>query len=59
MIIEKPEPVVDGWAEAEAALAAAQRMPGGLERIVALKKAGLLRRKADERRTAIRTTRKD
>jgi len=54
MIIEKPEPEVDGWAEAEAALAAAQRMPGGNERIDALKKAGQLRFRADQRRRAIR-----
>jgi hypothetical protein len=43
-----------GWAAAEAALAAAQQMPGGRERIAALKEAGLLRFKADERRRAIR-----
>jgi len=50
----KPEPNVDGWNEAEAALAAAQQMPGGPERIAALKKAGQLRFAADERRRAIR-----
>lgn len=43
-----------GWVAAEAALAAAQQMPGGRERIAALKEAGLLRFKADERRRAIR-----
>jgi hypothetical protein len=43
-----------GWNEAEAALAAAQQMPEGPERIAALKKAGQLRFEADERRNAIR-----
>jgi hypothetical protein len=41
-----------GWNEAEAALAAAQQMPQGPERIAALKKAGQLRFEADERRKA-------
>jgi hypothetical protein len=54
MHLRKPEPEVDGWAEAEAALAAAQQMPGGPERVAALKKAGQLRFRADERRRAIR-----
>jgi hypothetical protein len=54
MKTKKPEPEVDGWAAAEAALAAAQQMPGGPERITALKKAGLLRFKADEGRRTIR-----
>jgi hypothetical protein len=54
MIIDEPEPEVDGWNEAEVALAAAQQMPGGPERIAALKKAGQLRFRADERRRAIR-----
>jgi hypothetical protein len=54
MIISKPEPEDDGWGEAEAALTAAQQMPGGPERIAALKKAGQLRFEADERRRAIR-----
>jgi hypothetical protein len=43
-----------GWVAAEAALAAAQQMPGGRERIAALKEDGLLRFEADERRRAIR-----
>jgi hypothetical protein len=51
---QKPEPEVDDWDEAEAALAAAQQMPGGPERVAALKKAGQLRFTADERRRAIR-----
>jgi hypothetical protein len=54
MKTKEPEPEDDDWAAAEAALAAAQRMPGGPERIAALKEAGLLRFKADERRKAIR-----
>jgi hypothetical protein len=43
-----------GWNEAEAALAAAQQMPQGPERIDALKKAGQLRFEADEHRNALR-----
>ena len=54
MMIDEPESKVDGWAEAEAALAAAQQMPEGPERVAALKKAGQLRFEADERRRAIR-----
>jgi hypothetical protein len=54
MKIKEPEPEDDDWAGAEAALAAAQQMPVGPERIAALKEAGLLRFKADERRRAIR-----
>jgi hypothetical protein len=38
------------WRAAEAALAAAQQMPAGPARFAALKKAGQLRLKADERR---------
>jgi hypothetical protein len=54
MIISETEPEVDGWDQAEAALAAAQQMPGGPERIAALRKAGQLRFRDDERRRAIR-----
>jgi hypothetical protein len=54
MIISEPEPEDDGWRAAEAALAAAQQMPGGPERVAALKKARQLRFTADERRRAIR-----
>jgi hypothetical protein len=54
MHVKKPEPEVNGWAEAKAALAAAQQKPGGPERVAALKKAGQLRFRADERRRAIR-----
>jgi hypothetical protein len=59
VMIDELESKVDGWAEAEAALAAAQQMPEGTERIDALKKAGLLRLKVDERRTAIRNARQN
>jgi serine/threonine protein kinase HipA of HipAB toxin-antitoxin module len=38
------------WRAAEAALAAAQQMPVGPARVAALKDAGQLRLKADERR---------
>jgi hypothetical protein len=48
------EPEDVGWVAAEAALAAAQQMPGGRERIAALKEAGLLRFEADERHRALR-----
>jgi hypothetical protein len=54
MYVKKPESEVDGWDEAEAALAAARQMPGGPERIAALKKAGQLRFSADELRRVIR-----
>jgi transcriptional regulator with XRE-family HTH domain len=47
-------PISRRKAEAEAVLAAAQRMPEGPKRIVALKKAGQLRFRADQRRRAIR-----
>ena len=52
--VRDPEPEGDGWDEAEAALAAAQRMTGGPKRIEALRKAGQLRFDADECRRAIR-----
>jgi hypothetical protein len=48
------EPEDVDCAAAEPPLAAAQQMPGGPERIAALKKAGLLRFKADERRGTLR-----
>jgi hypothetical protein len=54
LTISEPEPEADGWDDAEAALAAAQQMPGGAERIAAPRKAGQLRFRADERRRAIR-----
>ena len=54
MKIKKSDPYDNRWAAADAALAAAQQMPGGPERVAALKKAGQLRFRADERRRAIR-----
>ena len=45
--------VEEEWKAAEAALAAAQKMPGGPERFEALKRAGQLRYEADKRRRAI------
>jgi hypothetical protein len=45
--------VEEEWRAAEAALANAQKMPGGPERIEALKKAGQLRYEADKRRRLI------
>ena len=38
------------WEAAQAAVSAAQKMPGGPERIEALRKAGQLRFEADKRR---------
>jgi len=38
------------WRAAEAALAAARQMPGGPARVAALKEAGQLRFRADQRR---------
>jgi hypothetical protein len=54
MKIKQPETEDEDWAAAEAALAAAQQMSGGPERVAALKQAGQLRFRADERRRAIR-----
>jgi hypothetical protein len=54
MQTKESEPEDVDWAAVEAALAATRQMPGGPERIAALKKAGLLRFKADERRRALR-----
>jgi hypothetical protein len=45
--------IEDQWRAAEAALADAQKMPGGPERIEALKRAGQLRYEADKRRRLI------
>jgi len=49
---EEPS-VEEEWRAAEAALAAAQKMPGGPERIEALRRAGQLRYEADKRRRSI------
>ena len=47
----KPKtPEDEDWRVAEMALAAAQKMPGGPERINALRQAGRLRFEADRRR---------
>jgi hypothetical protein len=54
MKVKQPETEDEDWAAAEAALAAAQQMSGGPERVAALKQAGQLRFRADERRRAIR-----
>jgi hypothetical protein len=45
--------VEEEWRAAEAALADAQKLPGGSERIEALKRAGQLRYEADKRRRSI------
>jgi hypothetical protein len=44
------------WDAAQAALAAARKMPGGPERIEALRKAGQLRFEADKRRRQLERT---
>jgi len=44
--------VEEAWREAEAALEKARSMPGGAERIEALKQAGRLRLQADKLRHA-------
>jgi hypothetical protein len=56
MFVKKPEPEVQGWDDAEAALAAAQRMPGGPERIAAFKKAGQLQPTSAAGQSEIRNT---
>jgi len=50
MKLRKSRPKDKNWRAAEAALAAAQQMPVGPARFAALKEAGQLRLKADERR---------
>ena len=52
--MEQGQPQDDGWEAAEAALKAAQNLPGGQARFDALRKAGELRFAADERRRARR-----
>jgi hypothetical protein len=55
MISQKEEQCVEEeWQAAEAALRAAQKLPGGIERFEALRKAGQLRYDADKRRREIR-----
>jgi hypothetical protein len=48
--LKNTQPEDDGWEAAQAALAAAQNLPVGSERLVALRKAGKLRFEADEKR---------
>jgi hypothetical protein len=48
-----PSEVQEQWQAADAALSAAQKLPGGPERIEALRKAGRLRFEADKRRRAL------
>ena len=50
--------VEEDWLAADAALTDAQKMPGGAERIEALKRAGQLRYEADKRRRSIQEERK-
>jgi hypothetical protein len=50
MKFRKSRPKDKAWRAAELALTAAQQMPGGPARAAALKEAGQLRLKADERR---------
>jgi len=52
--MKKPEQCEEDWDAAQAALKAAQEMPGGPERFDALRKAGQMRYDADQRRRAIR-----
>ena len=49
----KEQSIDEEWQIAEAALAAARKIPGGPERIEALKRAGQLRHDADKRRRAL------
>ena len=53
MTLKEPEQWEEDWWAAEQALKAAQKMPGGPERIAALKRAGQLRYDAHERKRAI------
>jgi hypothetical protein len=53
MAPKQPEQWEQDWQAAELALKAAQEMPGGSERIAALKRAGQLRFDAYERKRAI------
>jgi hypothetical protein len=48
--MKNTQPEDDGWEAAQAALAAAQNLPAGSERLTALRKAGQLRFEADEKR---------
>jgi hypothetical protein len=50
---QEEQSIEEKWRAAEAALADAQKMPGGPKRIEALKRAGQLRYEADKRRRSI------
>jgi hypothetical protein len=52
MKIGVPTELEEQWRAAEAALSAAQKLPGGSERIEALRRAGQLRFEADKLRRA-------
>jgi hypothetical protein len=51
---QEEQSVEEEWRAAEAALNDAQKLPGGPERIEALKRAGQLRYEADQRRRLIK-----
>jgi hypothetical protein len=53
MITGVPTELDEQWRAAEAALSAAQKLPGGSERIEALRRAGQLRFEADKRRRVL------
>jgi len=53
MTLKQLEQCEQEWQAAEEALKAAQKMPGGPERIAALRRAGQLRNDAYERKCAI------
>jgi hypothetical protein len=53
MKIGVPTEIEEEWQAAEAALAAAQKLPGGAERIEPLCRAGRLRFEVDKRRQAL------
>jgi hypothetical protein len=59
MIPKKPEELDEELRAAEDALRAAQNMPGGPERIAALRKAGQMRFDAYNRRYPAASTNKD
>jgi hypothetical protein len=50
---QEKQSVEEEWQAAQAALNDAQKLPGGPERFEALKRAGQLRYKADQRRRSI------
>ena len=52
---DEEQRVEEEWQAAQAALEAAQRLPGGAERFEALRHAGQLRYDADKRRRALQS----